>query len=191
MGGLQRQHQHTCIQGRSLVPVTIPKEKSFTGSGGENSSSTSQGPPAGLGIKSTWDRFAREQQPKIPQSIIMCAQRPNIEIWDQGRQFFCIFHEETICGQHENKTSFWELEGVRNSEQNLGWGRGEKKLFICTTFSSLKPQFLVIRMSFYVLVQGGYSVYGRSISCSQGHRGGSECPCLGCVFSNFYLNNVF
>lgn len=46
-------------------------------------------------------------------------------------------------------------------------------------------------MSFYVLVQGGYSVYGRSISCSQGDRGGSECPRAGCFPSSSIQKNQY
>ena len=50
--------------------------------------------------------------------------------------------------------------------------------FVYAAFMALNSLCLVIRMSSLLLVQGGCLSQGRSISCLQEDKGGSQCPCM-------------
>ena len=151
-------------------PVRIPEEKSFKVSGRKNSSSTLQGVPAGSGTKSTWDRLTRggkkpkTKKQKTSKFCYVCTEANEIDTQrnDQRRQFLYVLGEDDTFvrnGQDKKQTNtHTQISGavvVRNSEKNLGRGRSEKGRFAYTAFSALKPQFLVIWVSCYLLVREG------------------------------------
>lgn len=57
--------------------------------------------------------------------------------------------------------------------------------FVCTDLWAPKSSSFVIRMSSFLLVQGGYLSHGSFISCFQEEKGESECPCT-CRFSSAF-----
>ena len=59
-----------------------------------------------------------------------------------------------------------EPVSTRNSEEILGWGSKLEKKSNNTAFSPLNFPSLVMRMSLYLLVQGGFLSHGKFIFCS-------------------------
>lgn len=60
------------------------------------------------------------------------------------------------------------------------WGNviKEETNFVYIVFSALNSLFLMISVSLYLLVQGGYLSHGTFISSFQGDKGESECFAL-------------